>query len=319
MTVESSDGNTARIQGLPYLIHNQVLTDMESTAIALFALRVASGQKRLPQKTWRPGLKEAGTSAVRAGIPPARNASDVIRLAEKAVTGVRLPSRQWSESNRQQTVGDFAWMKSMPQVQGRLPDLDSPVSALTTLRGFVALNNIAFFRNWTLPPVPYEDGSFMKVVDEALAWTALAKSEPELRANTERFVLAGLLSATFPETKPEKPGAGWEIIALRVIEQQDGETGLWGHLKHRVRWISTGLWARKKALPQLKYNAMGEFYARAHLTPDLTQPKSTLSLYVVPEWTVSTAGALLLLSEGLGVEWTYPTDGVEYVTPEPDE
>ncbi len=317
VNVEASDSEQARMQGHPYLIHNQALVDMESTAVALFALRVAAQQKRLPPQTWRPTLEAAGRAlAARAGVPPPRVAADVIRLAEKAVTGARLPDRRWHEANRQQAVTDYVWLKAVPQVKGRLPALDSPVSAVTTLRGFAAFNNASFFKAMTPLPVPYDIADFMKILDEALTWDAPVKGEPEARANAARLVATGMLAAPVPGVKRAPPAAGWLQVAQKVLAQQNKESGLWGHPTRRILWLSSGLWARKAVLPQLRGVQMAEYYPQAHLTPALTQPTVIAQRYAVPEWAVSTAGALLLLAEGLDEEWSCPTEGVVYEPPE---
>ena len=314
--VEAADGEKARVQGHPYLIHNQALVDMDSTAVALFALRVAAQQQRLPAQTWRPTLAAAGrTAAARAGMPRPQKAVDVVRLASKAIAGARLPDGRWHATIIQQSMDDFAWLKAVPKVTGRLPALDSLPNALSTLHGLAALNSASFFKKMTPIAAPYDNEIFMKILDEALTWTVPVKGEPAARANVERLVAAGMLCAFAPSTPRPEPSQGWTRAATNVLERQNEKTGLWGQDRRNVIWISSGMWARKVDLPALRSIKMADYYPQAHLAPALTQPRVITQRYALPAWTLSTAGALMFLSDGLSADWTCPTEGVMYEPP----
>lgn len=313
--LEAANGEKAQVQGHPYLIHNQALVDMESTAVALFALRVAVQQRHLPPQTWRPTLEAAGrATAMRMGMPRPQTAVDVIRLATRAVAGSRLPDGRWHATIVQQPVSEFAWLKAVPQVTDRLPALNSQPTALATLHGLIALNSASFFQKMAPVALPYDNEIFMKIFDEALIWTVPVKGEPEMRANVERLVAAGMLCALVPGTPRQAPSQAWTRVATNVLGRQDGKTGLWGLDSRNVIWISSGLWARKADLPALTEIQMVDYYPKAHLAPVLTHA-SAIQRYALPEWTLSTAGALLLLSEGLGENWSCPTEGVLYEPP----
>lgn len=315
VNVEAADGEKARVQGHPYLIHNQALADMESTTAALFALRVAAQQRCLPTQTWRPALEAAGRgTATRTGMPRPQAAADVVRLASRAVAGSRLPDGRWHATIVQQPVTDFAWLKAVPPIVGRLPSLGSSPTALTTLQGLAALNNVSFFQKMTPVAVPYGNELFIKILDEALTWTTPVKSEPEIRANVERLVAVGMLCAVAPGGPRLELSPGWTRVATNVLGRQSEKTGLWGD-RRNVIWLSSGIWARKPDLPELRAEKMADYYPKAHLAPVLTQPKVISQRYALPEWTLSTAGALLLLSEGLDAEWNCPTEGVMYEPP----
>ena len=324
VTLAAPDGSRARVCGHPYLIHNQTVADMESTAVALFALRVAAQHNRLPQRTWRPTLDVAGRAAVaRAGIPLARLATDVIRLAAQAVAGARQSDGRWHETNRHQSCGAFDWLKSVPPVKGRFSALASPVSAVTTLRGLAAFTSATALRNGTPSAVPYANPAFMKIHHEATAWIWPVRGEADARDFAQRLFTTGLLSGAVPGMPRQPPPDGWHQTARRVLETQSKTSGLWGHKTRQVVWSSTGIWARKAALPEIPADRMRAFYPLPHLEPSLTQPLEAGRIRAHPhsisEWSVETAGALLLLSHGLGDDWICPTEGVAYEATESDD
>lgn len=141
------------------------------------------------------------------------------------------------------------------------------------------------------------------------------KGEAEARANAERLVALGMLSAIAPGAPRAQPADGWARAVQKVLQRQDPASGLWGHPVRSILWISTGLWARKTGMPELRSIQMAEYYPQAHVAPILTQPKYIAARYAIPEWTVSTAGALLFLAEGLEETWVCPTAGVVYEPP----
>ena len=133
------DGRGARIQGLPHYIYEEQLADLESTSVALFALREAADHGYLPAKTWVPVSPEGEP------LVPARGTKDIIRSAFNAVAARVNDNGTAGEGNLWVKIADFEGMAGVdrPYAEDRIDGLDSGVDFTTTARACTALMDAA--------------------------------------------------------------------------------------------------------------------------------------------------------------------------------
>jgi hypothetical protein len=134
------------LTGLPDYILNQISADMESTALALFALRAVADAGRLPEKTWRPeSPKTAGVAKGR--LPPPETAEAIVARAVHALAQLQGADGGWTEANMHQPVRVFdRYGKMMPGIPVNVSSfkpLASPQTAASCLQGYSALVNAA--------------------------------------------------------------------------------------------------------------------------------------------------------------------------------
>lgn len=317
VTIKAFSGQVAHVVGHPYLFYNQTLVDMESTALSQFALRVAMENKRLPQKTWRPQLLVEGRSIAKPGdIPAPRSAPEVIRLGAQAVLRARQVNGSWGEVNRQQAISSFAWLESIPQVKGGLPQLGNTVSAVSSLRGLVAHNSVNFFQNMKPVPLPFENEVFANMVEEAAKPLAPLKNEVVLSRNCSRLETLALLFSS-ARLSGERTEGGltpqWRKIADELLRIQNPKTSLWGSPTVPVTCFSSGIWARRSALSPIPPGKMFDHYPQAHLRAVLTHARPNFAGYQVPVWSINTAAALMIVAGGVSKGWVLEeTEGVKY-------
>jgi len=138
VNVESRMGEKALVQGLIDYIYNQRSADIESTALALFALRKASDRKILPQKLWRP------STPIRAELRQNATARVVLSRAIHALVGTQRQDSGWSQLNWHQPVTEFARLTTfpgLPPAKVQFPRLKSDQNLLSNAQGFTALLN----------------------------------------------------------------------------------------------------------------------------------------------------------------------------------
>lgn len=127
--------------GLPDYIFNQTSADMDSTALALFALREVARARRMPEETWRPSME-----GVRAA-PPAERADAVLARTAHALARLQQPDGGWTASNLHQPVTVFERFGKMipgiPVDPKSFKPLPSPQTLLSSLEGFSALVDTA--------------------------------------------------------------------------------------------------------------------------------------------------------------------------------
>ncbi len=123
--------------GLPFYIYNETVADLESAALALFALRIAHRGGHLPEKSWRPQLAQ--------GRPLLRPEAVSAILARSAAAIVRRQQRDgaWQEENLHQPVADFQRLRFQTLDPGARLDLPSNRTLLSSLQGFQSLRALA--------------------------------------------------------------------------------------------------------------------------------------------------------------------------------
>ncbi len=307
------------IETLPYLIQNQISADLDSTALALFALRMAFENNRLPAKTWRP---EPAKSAATPGapppsmltfFPPPRDTRDVIGLAAKALLTARPANGQWPEVNLHQRVTDYTWLKSIPQlVISNAPfRLPQPVTLVSVCRGAAALANLQMIQTGKNGPTPLEIDTFHPLVDD-LTTGKLVLTNTDIRLPYDT-----LLQMTAIRSKSGKPVradyTAWNQMADWVTSQQN-TNGYWGRTNMWVMLPSTSLRALLQVLPVINDADIIKMYDKPHLTPAMFF-KGNLFRYSAPEASYFTAAALLFLADGLPEDWTPSVPTLDPVPP----
>ncbi|MCG3148647.1 MAG: hypothetical protein PCFJNLEI_02092 [Verrucomicrobiae bacterium] len=304
-----NQGQRLSIEGLPYLIHNQISADLESTARALFALRVAFENGRLPLKTWRPDPpKSAGPGAPPSAqeFPPAREARTALALAAKTITAARTPDGQWPELNIHQPVTDFAWLKSMPQVSPELfPKLAQPVTLASTVRGAAALADIQMMQSGTAKPTALENAACQSLLPAMFAGKPLANSNDVIRTPYNVLLQTTALHNTSRGKSLRTDFTTWNEVAAWVIGQQT-ESGGWGRVNKRVFTPSTSHLALRETLGEMKPVDLARNYDKPHLCTGFLDPRWP-ARYTELEQPYFTTAALLFLADGLPENWT-PTE-----------
>lgn len=128
------------VQGLPYRFYTETFADIESTAIALFALHEAASKGVLPEAVVRPD-DERGRRG-RSWPRPDRTDAILARTAS-ALSSLQDRSGQWPQCNIHQeneVLEDWDALSMMPAFEElELPD---PTTPLSSARGAAALFHI---------------------------------------------------------------------------------------------------------------------------------------------------------------------------------
>lgn len=129
----------------PEYVINQQTADMESTWLALYAIRIARDRNLVPgQLPQAPARLPGNRRAVAPSPPPSPR--DVLHLASQALGRAAHGSGAFSELNRHQPVRAFDEMTALPGVplshDVRFPELPSPNTLTATAQGFSALVQI---------------------------------------------------------------------------------------------------------------------------------------------------------------------------------
>ncbi|NQT91797.1 MAG: hypothetical protein HQ559_03475, partial [Lentisphaerae bacterium] len=133
--------------GLPYYIYNQTLADLESTAVALYAISEAAENGCLPEGTMVPdlsrGAKLGGASARRQSqVVKPQKPGGMLARAASVVSRLQKQDGSWDQCNLHQESRTFESM-GLP----RLPETEKPRSLpsartrVTTAQGYSCLAN----------------------------------------------------------------------------------------------------------------------------------------------------------------------------------
>jgi len=133
--------------GLPYYIYNQTLADLESTALALYAISEVAANGYLPEGTMVPDLSKGG----KLGGPTGRRQAQVVKpqkpggmLARGAAIVARLQQQDggWNQCNMHQESRTFEAM-GLPRLppQEKPKALPSARTRATSAQGYSCLAN----------------------------------------------------------------------------------------------------------------------------------------------------------------------------------
>ncbi len=136
MTAEH-DAERITAPGLPFYIYNETVADMESTALALFALGEAARRGHLPKTVWRPTL-----SGGKPLLPP-QSASAILARSAAALARRQQRDGTWFEENTHQPVEHFRALKFRSLPRDGVLDLASEKSALASVQALQSLSALA--------------------------------------------------------------------------------------------------------------------------------------------------------------------------------
>ncbi|MFO7900656.1 MAG: hypothetical protein R6V58_16550 [Planctomycetota bacterium] len=242
LTPEAHD--PIRMSGLAHYVFTQTTADVESTALALWALRVVAEKDLLPAKTHRP---------VVGGRPiaPPRKAAVVLARAARALAAAQRSDGGWTELNRHQPVRDFHKMTSLPGVPVRpirYPPLASPPTAMSTWQGHKAL--LAAGHMLGLDRLldrlgPHVRRGSARARDVAGAMLDAKLDDAQLGARVPpadaAFFLTGI-SRAFQAAKEDRRDL-WLRLAFKLVAGQNND-GSWGRKYPLMFFLPTSLRAR---------------------------------------------------------------------------
>ena len=295
------------MEALPYVVQTQISADLESTALALFALRVAFENGRLPMKTWRPDPPKSASPATAPDFPAPREAREILALATKAITAARTKDGLWPEVNLHQSVTNFAWLKSVPQIKPELfPKLRQPVTLASTINGAAALANIQMLQTGAPGPTALENPACRPLVQDLLLGKPLAGSNEVQRAPFDVLLqTTGLHNNRGKSLRREF--ALWNEVADWLTGKLN-PTGGWGRATKYVFMPGTSLAALHAVLPPIEPKDMGGLYDKPHLSTGFSRRVDQYDYcngeYEGPYFTLA---ALLFLADGLPEGWTPAT------------
>ena len=300
-------GRTLTMEALPYVVQNQISADLESTALAVFALRVAFENGRLPMKTWRPDPpKSIGPGAPPAppDFPAARDARDVLALAAKAINTARQADGRWPEVNIHQPVGDFAWLKSIPQIKPEaFPKLRQPVTLASTVNGAAALANIQMMQTGAVAPTALESPVCQPLIQDLLVDKPLGGSNEVVRAPFDVAFQSTVIRNKRGQTLRQNYTT-WNEIADFITARQ-AATGSWGRINRYASMAGTSLLALHAIFPPVEPKDMPGLYDKPHLSTSFTRRPDQLDYCLGEEEPAYfTLAALLFFADGLPADWS---------------
>ncbi|MFW5893965.1 MAG: hypothetical protein ACOCUY_02400 [Verrucomicrobiota bacterium] len=132
-------GRKARLRGLPTYIYEEQLADLESTSIALFALREAADNGYLPDQGWVPESPDGEP------LVSSRDTNKIIRSAFEAVAQRVSPNGTADEANLWMLTNAFEGVAGidLPYSEDRIEPLSSDVTFTSSARACMALLDAA--------------------------------------------------------------------------------------------------------------------------------------------------------------------------------
>lgn len=275
-------------------IYNQVSADMDSTAIAMFGLRVAAARKVLPAETWRPEL------APRRPITKPRKASEVVQQAMVAVAGAQT-KEGWSELNQHQPVRDFDKQKGIEGVPANAKAFN-PIEAKTTMTS--TLQGYAVVSAYGAIAGP---GQLRQYGRNVVSGNALVKAVLKSGLNTVDGGFVPPYDACFYLSEPVDLGSpeydlGQREALCKFLVARQNANGSWGK-PGSVDMSPSSLRERLKTLPAVRWNKVETGYGRSGPHVNFTAKEALIEgqhhwrrTLSCPRQIVSTAYALLALS-----------------------
>ncbi len=236
------DAQDVIIEGLPYVIYTEMFADLESTAVALFALREAAARGVLPAETQRPA-KAPGRQA----WPRPERVDGILARTGHALSQLQTPEGGWPEANIQQPVPASRALQI-----GGLPPFDplpfpDARSAVSTVRGGAAIEWLAaavgpaVMRNRYGRNLELSHRARVALANRFLADPDSLETPPHSHFLPEEFVfhLTGLYRSEI--MAEERDRALWQQVAIRLIERQS-YLGEWPYGRQPYAVKSTSIW-----------------------------------------------------------------------------
>ena len=242
--VTPGDEDPITMSGLAHYVFTQTTADTESTAMALWALRIAAEQGVLPKQTERP------TMAGRPLTSPQKTGT-VLARAARALAAAQRPNGGWTEMNAHQPVKDFGYMEGLPGIPvkpARWPALASRTTGMSTWQGYAGLlgagHALGLDRLLAKLGGNARRGSARarKLADQLLDGTL---KDDALGARVAPFdcclFLAGV-NREFLAAKEDRRDL-WLRLAFKLMNAQNND-GSWGKAHPLTYFLSTSLRAR---------------------------------------------------------------------------
>lgn len=241
------------IRGLPYYFYNQAVADLESTALALFALREAAKCGALPRETKRPELAKGRF------IAPPQETFAILARAAAALAGLQKNDGAWDEANINQPSGEFRALpmgKNPLMTKEPVYKLDLRRSLCSTAQGAGALVNAGLCIG--MEKLLNRYGTNLAVGQNLRRKLA----EAYLEGNTNGLPIGGMaepydlcLAFVGVERLGGRPEADrrdlWERLAYRLVNMQS-TNGTWG-AGTRCVFFSSGIKARQHLVFQQEH------------------------------------------------------------------
>lgn len=303
LNIKDDFGRKASYPGSTEYIFNQCSADLESTAVALYALSVAGKNDRLPDKTLPPL-----DGKLKKPVVTPRTPASVLVLAMRTVNGAQDPSGKWNSMNLHGAVRDFdkiTSIRGLPSTREPFPRLPQTMDVTTTSAGYSCLASTA-----RLTGVE----AMQKFTENiARAGMALAEYFDKLKESNEaQGGNVPPFDALFYAGRPvgsEPPEVARRIRegGIRFLLETQGKDGSWGNRRMGVNMRPTSVRARMKVLPDLHKQNLKTFdLSQPHVpiaepNPDGKEFKSRGSVinhrFSSPREVLATAYGILFLAE----------------------
>jgi len=292
--------NPIQLTGATHFFYNQTTADLESTALALFALGVAGEQGQLPAETEREKNK--------FGIPlvPPEKTQAALARAATAVAEAQPRNGAWDELNRHQPVHAFDGFKFLPvPVDDKtFVPLESAVTVASTAAGINALLSVG--EAVGLETVRRRFGSQLAQGDKARKFVVQQYLEDKLKTIPlggivppyDTYLQLTGLQRRF-NTAVEDARDQWKRLAYRLLLLRQAD-GSWGDDK-AIYLLPSSHKARLKALPTLdpKVGIMSmEIQKQAYVNP-YYRTHELMRWTQVRERILATAFATMFLADGV--------------------
>lgn len=130
---------TIVVAGYTQHMFNQTAADLDSTALALYALRIAQDHGLLPETINHP------VDSKNKPFLPWERARNVLSRGASALLQAQARTNVWTEMNIHQPVTDFSGMKGLAGIPAKakaFPPLESPTTFCSTAQGYSSLLNM---------------------------------------------------------------------------------------------------------------------------------------------------------------------------------
>lgn len=305
--VKTPEEDSVIMAGLPEYIYNQATADLDSTALAVFAIRQAYEKGLLPKETLRPTTED---SEVFPGMPAPDEVSAILARTANAIVRAQKMDGGWDEMNVHQAISDFDGMRNLPGIPAdarsfaKLPSKDN---ILSDLQGYDTLINIG--------NVVGMGKLFGKFRNEVLGGLRTARSQSETLADRQdNGDVGGYVPPydvyMYARNTYRRLGSSagdrrdiWSRIAYRLIMVQTDER-LWQYSEYHPELISPSYRERIAMLAPKEYNERGTAAEHDRSKPHVRYTwyrhwdKNLPKFYRFGPRVVPTAMAMLFLAEG---------------------
>jgi len=262
LKVESWDADTRLTAGLPYYIYNQTFADLESTAVALYAIGEAAAKGCLPEETQVPTLptldesgRSRGSRSRSDSVLKPQNTSGLLARAVAALAKKQERDGGWRQCNIHQESRTFEALGLPRLKQEEMPaPLESVRTRATVAQGYASLLNAG--KAVGIAKLMGKYGCNLLAARGRVAEEAAAhldrKGEPVipvgrmLRPYDLYFSMLGVHRSVDPLVEDRRDL--WMRFAHEIVELQD-DTGVWEKKPARgwtlpdIRLHPSSLWA----------------------------------------------------------------------------